>query len=189
MADKSAPTRRPGGRSASVLASVKAAVEELIAENGRERVTIPMVAERAGVQPSSVYRRWGDLATMINDVATYRLDPARPIATTGDLRTDLVSWASEIVRHYSVPVNAAMLRGGAASAGENESDCLRNRRAEVATLLAPADDGWLTVDRVVDHLVAPIIYRVIFLPSTLDDSTAEQLVADLFALRAAALAK
>src|SRR5579862_882907 len=47
--------KRPGGRSAAVLNSVKVAVEELVQEKGRERVTIPMVAERAGVNPTSVY--------------------------------------------------------------------------------------------------------------------------------------
>src|ERR1700712_1322466 len=110
-------TKRPGGRSAAVLNSVKIAVEELVQEKGRERVPIPMVAERAGVNPTSVYRRWGDLQTMINDIATYRLDPARPIPETGSLHDDLSEWAREIVSHYGNPVNAALLRGGAASAG------------------------------------------------------------------------
>src|ERR1700727_1998188 len=108
--------KRPGGRSAAVLNSIKVAVEQLVAEKGRERVTIPMVAERAGVNPTSIYRRWGDLQTMINDLATYRLDPNRPIPDTGDLRADLLEWSCEIIRHYSNPVNAALLRGGAASA-------------------------------------------------------------------------
>src|ERR1700744_1356328 len=104
--------KRPGGRSAAVLNSVKVAVEELVQEKGRERVTIPMVAERAGVNPSSVYRRWGDLATMINDVATYRLDPNRRPPDSGDLAADLTAWAEEVQTHYSDPTRAALLRGG-----------------------------------------------------------------------------
>ncbi len=188
MTTTTSQTRRPGGRSAAVLTSVKTAVEELIAEKGRERVTIPMVAERAGVQPSSVYRRWGDLPTMINDIATYRLDPSRPIATTGDLETDLVAWADGIVTHYSNPVNAALLRSGLATAGEVESDCLRNRRAEAQVLLAAASTppAGIDVERVIDHVVAPIVYRVIFQPWTLDPSPAPRLVGELFALEAAA---
>src|ERR1700712_3794350 len=91
--------KRPGGRSAAVLTSVKNAVEELVKEKGRERVTIPRVAERAGVNPTSVYRRWGDLQTMINDIATYRLDPERPMPESGGLRSDLTEWAREIVEH------------------------------------------------------------------------------------------
>ena len=122
--------KRPGGRSAAVLNSIKIAVEELVAEKGRERVTIPMVAERAGVNPT----------------------------------------------------NAALLRGGAASAGESESDCLRNRRAEAGMLVERyGKSSPITPDDVLNHLVAPIIYRVIFLPWTLDDTTADSLVEALFA--------
>jgi AcrR family transcriptional regulator len=184
MSTQTTPNKRPGGRSAAVLTSVKTAVEELVEERGRERVTIPMVAERAGVNPTSVYRRWGDLQTMINDIATYRLDPNRPIPETGSLREDLTQWAREIVAHYSRPVNAALLRGGAASAGETESDCLRNRRAEAGMIvLRYGDASPVTVDEVIDHLVAPIIYRVIFLPWTLDQDTAVALVDRLLAGR------
>jgi AcrR family transcriptional regulator len=163
------------------MSSVKTAVEELIAERGKDRVTIPLVAERAGVQPSSVYRRWGDLSTMINDIATYHLDPERPIAETGTVEGDLRGWAREIVEHYRNPVNAALLRGGAASAGEQESDCLRNRRTEATAIVARHPDSTLDPERVIDHLVAPIIYRVIFSPWTLDDTTADRLTDELFA--------
>ncbi|WP_344406753.1 TetR/AcrR family transcriptional regulator [Dactylosporangium fulvum] len=169
--------RRTGGRSAAVLSSIRAAVEELVRERGAERVTIPLVAERAGVNPTSVYRRWGDAATLINDIATYRLDPDRPIPDTGDLRADLVAWAGEVVEHYRKPVNAALLRGGAATAGERESDCLRNRRAEATMLVDRAGPGSpVTADEVIDGVIAPIAYRAIFLPWTLDEATAGRLV-------------
>src|ERR1700685_1286775 len=107
--------QRPGGRSAAVLSALKTAVEELVAERGSERVTLPMVAERAGVNPSSVYRRWGDLATMINDVATYRLDPHRRLPDSGDLVADLTAWAEEGQNHYSDPPPAPLFGGGAAA--------------------------------------------------------------------------
>jgi AcrR family transcriptional regulator len=172
--------QRPGGRSAAVLSALKTAVEELVAERGSERVTIPMVAERAGVNPSSVYRRWGDLATMINDVATYRLDPHRRLPDSGDLPADLTAWAEEVQTHYSDPTRAALLRGGAASAGEQESDCLRDRRAEAEIILGnAAPRSGLSVDDVIDGVLAPIIYRVIFLPWTLDERTARTLVGRL----------
>ena len=165
METKEAPVRRPGGRSAAVVSSIKKAVEGLVAERGRERVTIPMVAERAGVNPTSIYRRWGDLQTMINDLATYRLDPNRPIPDTGDLRADLLEWSREIIRHYSNPVNAALLRGGAASAGEG---------------IAAGDESTVRLDDVLNFLLAPIMYRIIFLPWTLEESLADECVERLF---------
>lgn len=178
MASDDSRRTRPGGRSAFVLAAITNAVEELVAERGGERLTVPMVAERAGVNHSSIYRRWGDIRTMINDLATYRLDPGRELPTSGDLRADLTAWAQEIAAHYRNPTHAALLRAGAAGAGKQESDCLRDRRAEADTLVASAPQG-LTGDEVIDHVVAPIIYRVIFLPWTLTDSTAADLVARL----------
>ncbi|WP_025156116.1 TetR/AcrR family transcriptional regulator [Leifsonia aquatica] len=177
--DEAAP-KRTGGRSAAVIHNVRTAVEELVKEKGSERVTVPMIAERAGVNPTSIYRRWGDLPTLINDIATYRLDPERPIPRTDDLHDDLVGWAREIVAHYSKPVNAALLRGGASSAGERQSDCLRNRRAEAGMLLQRHPDAPFSVDDVIDVVIAPIVYRVIFLPWTLDERTADQVVARLF---------
>jgi AcrR family transcriptional regulator len=180
--------QRPGGRSAAVLSALKTAVEELVAERGSERVTIPMVAERAGVNPSSVYRRWGDLPTMINDVATYRLDPDRRLPDSGDLATDLTAWAKEVQTHYSDPTRAALLRGGAASAGERESDCLRDRRAEAEIILGnAAQPSSVTVDDVIDGVLAPIIYRVIFLPWTLNEHTARRLVERLLQAHPAGL--
>ncbi|MFF7882719.1 TetR/AcrR family transcriptional regulator [Streptomyces sp. NPDC020794] len=178
MNAESSPRRRTGGRSAAVLASIRKAVEELIAERGSDAITVPMVAERAGVNHSSIYRRWGDARTMINDLATYRLDPERGLPDTGDVRADLAVWAQEMIGHYGVPVNAAILRGGAAAAGESESDCLRDRRAEAAAFAARSG-GVFSGDDVIDRVVAPIIYRVIFLPWTLSEIDARAYVDEL----------
>src|SRR3954471_16347195 len=163
----SAPVRRPGGRSAVVLSSIRFAVEDLVRERGAEKVTIPLVAERAGVNPTSVYRRWGDAAALLNDIATYRLDPERGLPHSGDLRADLIAWAGEIVEHYRKPINAALLRGGSASAGEQETDCLRNRRAEALAIVG--ETAALTADEIIDGVIGPIVYRAIFLPWTLDE--------------------
>jgi len=179
--------KRPGGRTAAVSNAIRAAVEELVAEKGSERVTIPMVAERAGVNPTTVYRRWPDAATMINDLATYRLDPDRPLLNTGDIRSDIVAWASEILNHYRKPINAAILRGGAAVAGDDESDCLHGRLDEAAILVQRAGDAAdVSAQDVIDHVLAPIIYRVIFLPATLTEDYAQRLTDTLFADRPSA---
>jgi AcrR family transcriptional regulator len=178
MLTEESPRRRVGGRSAVVLASIRKAVEELVTERGSEAITIPMVAERAGVNHSSIYRRWGDARSLINDLATYRLDPDRGLPATGDLRGDLTAWAQELISHYSIPVNAALLRGGAAAAGESESDCLRDRRAEAASFAARPGSTF-SGDEVIDRVVAPIIYRAIFLPWTLHEVDARAHVDEL----------
>jgi AcrR family transcriptional regulator len=172
--------RRTGGRSAEVLGRVKAALEELMAEQGPEAISIPVLAARAGVQPSSLYRRWGDIGSLMNQLATSKLNPDRPIPAGGAVLDDLAAWAQGLVDHYSRPENAAMLRAGAATSGSREADCLRDRRTEAAHIIGAAQDaGDIDVDRVLNQLVAPIIYRVIFLPWTIEPSFVPQLVGHL----------
>jgi AcrR family transcriptional regulator len=180
--EEEAPRRRVGGRSAVVLAAVRTAVEDLMAERGSDRLTIPLVAERAGINPTSIYRRWGDVSALITDVATFRLDPNRPLPDTGDFREDLTAWASELAAHFATPETAALLRAGAARAGDGDSDCTLKRRSEAAILVeraVAAGQPALTVDQVINHIVAPITYRAIFTPEALRPGIALQLVADI----------
>src|ERR1700758_2252983 len=71
--DRSSP--RPGGRSARVQKAVHRAVRELQADGGKGELTVPAVAARAGVTPSTIYRRWGTLSRLLSDVALERLRP------------------------------------------------------------------------------------------------------------------
>lgn len=97
------PMTRPGGRSARVQESVHAAVRALEAEQGRAALTVPLVAARAGVTPSTIYRRWGDLQELLSDVAVERLRPEAPPADHGALRTDLEAWAEQFLEEMASP--------------------------------------------------------------------------------------
>ena len=56
---------RPGGRAARVQAAVHQATHALIEEVGRAELTVPLIAARAGLTPSTIYRRGGDLADLL----------------------------------------------------------------------------------------------------------------------------
>ncbi len=77
---------RPGGRSARVQESIHSAVRDLLQEQDRATLTVPQIAARAGVTPSTIYRRWGDLPALLADVAIARLRPDSEPANTGSLR-------------------------------------------------------------------------------------------------------
>ncbi len=49
------------------------AVQKLLTAMDRAEVTVPMIAENAGVTPSTIHRRWGDLADLLADVAVARV--------------------------------------------------------------------------------------------------------------------
>lgn len=56
---------RPGGRAARIQAAVQEAVDALKQEMPSSAITVPMVACRAGVTPSTIYRRWGDVSQLL----------------------------------------------------------------------------------------------------------------------------
>src|ERR671925_645169 len=95
------PMMRPGGRSARVQESVHAAVRQLEAEVGRGALTVPLVAARAGVTPSTIYRRWGDLQELLSDVAVERLRPEAPPEDHGSLSADLQNWAAQFLEEMA----------------------------------------------------------------------------------------
>ncbi|CAN5757713.1 TetR/AcrR family transcriptional regulator [soil metagenome] len=189
MTTRTEQIKRPGGRSAQVQAQVQAALAQLISEQGRDHVTVPAVAERAGVSASSIYRRWGDMSGLLAETATQRLDPNRPLADKGNLRDDLLAWVTELMKHLSTPGSRSFLRAAAALAGSNDTDCLRNRKAEADVLVARAlarGEAAPEARQIVDHVVAPIVFRLVFGAAPLPSSMSEQLVGEALRLSAEA---
>jgi AcrR family transcriptional regulator len=177
--------RRTKGRSGLVIAAVRRAVEELLNEAQPEQISIPQVAQRAGVHPTSIYRRWGDIGTLVGEVVRYRLDPARPVSRTGDLRHDALAWANELAEHFCAPGNVALLRAGAALAGEDGKDCTTQWREEARTLIESGSangERELSADDLTSHVLAPIVYRAIFSKAPLGPAEIAELVDDAFAV-------
>lgn len=93
---------RTGGRSARVQTSIHAAVRDLLQEQERSALSVPMIAARAGVTPSTIYRRWGDLTSLLADAAVERLRPDEPV-DCGNLRDDLRTWVEVYLRKPTRP--------------------------------------------------------------------------------------
>jgi len=177
------PMVRPGGRSARVQESVHAAVRELSAELGRESLTVPLVAARAGVTPSTIYRRWGDLQELFSDVAVERLRPEAPPADLGSLREDLGAWAEQFLEEMASPPGRAYIRDALLGdpGGSNAGQCSVYAADQIDIVLARASERGEAVpdtERVIDRVVAPMMYRILFRPSRLDAAYARDLVGD-----------
>ncbi|MEU6446920.1 TetR/AcrR family transcriptional regulator [Streptomyces sp. NPDC046979] len=178
----SRPMVRPGGRSARVQASVHAAVRELASEVGRDALTVPMVAQRAGVTPSTIYRRWGDLQELLSDVAVERLRPETAPEDVGDLSADLTAWAEQFLDEMASPSGRAYIRDALLGDpdGGNAGQCSAYAAEQIDVILTRATArGERTPDTetVVDHVVAPLMYRILFRPAGLDAAHARRLVA------------
>ncbi|MFC9835109.1 TetR/AcrR family transcriptional regulator [Rhodococcus sp. NPDC127530] len=182
-----APGPRPGGRSARIQQAVHASTRKLLDERDRADITVPMIAADAGVTPSTIYRRWGDITEVFADVALERLRPDASPHETGSVRGDLVAWAQDYLEEMSSPVGRAALRDVVMSGdtirsenGTNQFKCATFCRTQIETILgrgepvgSPAQG---VVEHVIDHVVAPIIYRILFDLDPLEADRVEVLV-------------
>ena len=163
------PPLRPGGRSARVQAAVHQATRELTALHGRDALTLPLIAARAGVTPSTLYRRWGDLAELLADVSLARMRPEGEPADTGSFRGDLLAWAEQFHEEMSTDVGRALLQDVLASASRGENagacQCAQFTSGQITALVergAARGAAVPAVEEVMDRLVAPIVYRLLF---------------------------
>lgn len=158
---------RPGGRSARVQESVHQAVRDLLAEHGVADFTVPMIAARAGVTPSTIYRRWGDLSQLLADVAVERLRPDGEPADTGRVDTDLRAWAEQFFEEMTSDPGKAMVRDVMACAvrGGWQSQCAGYTRSQIQIILDRAGqrgEDAPEAELIMDRFVAPVMYRILF---------------------------
>ncbi|OIK25444.1 TetR/AcrR family transcriptional regulator [Streptomyces malaysiense] len=175
---------RPGGRSARVQASVHSAVRELLAEVGRDALTVPVIAQRADVTPSTIYRRWGDLAELLSDVAVERLRPDSEPEDHGDLRSDLTDWAEQFLDEMASGSGRAYIRDALLGDpdGSNAGRCSAYAAEQIDIIFARATgrgENTPDLEGAMDRVVAPMMYRILFRPAGLDAAYARRLVTDL----------
>ncbi|MEU3030154.1 TetR/AcrR family transcriptional regulator C-terminal ligand-binding domain-containing protein [Streptomyces incarnatus] len=178
--------KRPGGRSARVQAAVHRAVTDLAGERDVTQLTIPVVAERAGVNPTTVYRRWGTLGALLAEVAALRGTDAPP-SSSGDLRTDLEAYAVRTLADLTRPGGIAFFRAEVSpDVDERRSglrECLQRATAGLDMVLEASRGRGETpppLERLLDQIVAPLYFRVVFSVPDTDETYARGLVADLF---------
>ncbi|MCF1504327.1 TetR/AcrR family transcriptional regulator [Afifella sp. H1R] len=157
---------RPGGRSARVQAAVHQAVRDIQREAGREELTVPAIAARAGVTPSTIYRRWGDLSQLLSDVALERLRPDGAPADTGSFRSDMEAWLAQYIDEMSSAFGRSVLRdlvGGQTSVNAGECACaLREQFEVIRERAARRGESPPDSEALMDHVFAPLVYRLLF---------------------------
>jgi AcrR family transcriptional regulator len=191
---QAATGRRPGRpRSAEAHQAIIAATLQMLMEQGFSRLSMERVADLAGVGKATIYRRWKGKAELVAEAIT-SLRIEQPPPDEGSLRADLQELAKQqlavIHAQPRFPRLAPLLLAESADDPElhglvraNLVDPIRGMVAELVRRAMTRGElrKDLDVERVVDILHAPIIYRFLILGADLSriDETYTQSVLDI----------
>jgi AcrR family transcriptional regulator len=103
-------TRRRGGRSARVRAAVMTAARQELAEYGYAGMSAARIADRAGVNRTTVHRRWPNLEDLVSEALLDSASDAIAIPDTGSVRGDLLLLLHEIARYIDSEPSRSMIR-------------------------------------------------------------------------------
>jgi AcrR family transcriptional regulator len=161
---------RPGGRSARVRAAVQAATLDELAAAGYADLTIEAVAERAGVNRTTIYRRWPNKRSLVlGALLDYAADQL-PIPDTANLRRDLQLLGQTIDTDLRRPQAHALMytlvadRPGSSELSDVRTQLWADRLRQAQAIPRRAiERGELAADTdpaaVIDMLVGPIYLR------------------------------
>src|ERR1700754_791848 len=107
---------RLGGRSARVKEAVLRAAVELLEESEVADLTVERLAGRAGVNKTTIYRRWRDLDGLIADVLSQLGALHVPIPDTGDFDRDLAELAESLREAITAQAGGKVMTALAAAA-------------------------------------------------------------------------
>lgn len=180
-------TTRPGGRTSRVRSAVFGATLAVLADLGYAGLSIERIAERSGVNKSTIYRRWQTkeavLAAAVDDVASTGF----PIPVTGSIDEDLRAFGRGLVDFLTdqSPSTTGLVRAlfyDAArepSIAELRRNFFANRYHEAAKMIEtavkhrtlPAD---VDAREFVGLIAAPIYYRQLVTDERLDYAVADR---------------
>ena len=146
--------RPPQRRGAPVVDRVLGIALEDLARLGYHRLSVPEIAARAGLNKTSVYRRWPTKQALIGAALERALGHDAPLPDAGSLRADMLSFALTAAAWAASPVGRGVMRTLLADGDDPEirtllSDLLREqatgplalfRRAEARGELPPGAD-------------------------------------------------
>ncbi|WP_043475761.1 TetR/AcrR family transcriptional regulator [Kitasatospora sp. MBT66] len=142
--------RRPGGRAARVREAVLTAALAVLAEEGVAGLSIAVVAARAGVNETTVYRRWGSREKLVLDAMITGSTEGIPVPDTGDVRTDLAAFARALADYLATPTGRGVARAAALSSEDPEL-----AEAWHAFWRSRLDQAGVIVDRAVERRELP----------------------------------
>ncbi|MFF7991576.1 TetR/AcrR family transcriptional regulator [Kitasatospora xanthocidica] len=181
---------RQGGLAAAVRDGERAALEvhRETGGGGIARLSIADVAARAGVNETTVYRRWGSREKLVLDAMLTASDEGIPVPDTGAVRADLAAFARALAGYLATPLGRSVVRAAALSSddpvlAESWQTFWRSRLAQAGVIVRrAAERGERPVDTdaglALELLCAPLRTRALLGHRPLEPDLPERL-ADL----------
>lgn len=177
---------RVGGRSERVVRDVLAAAVWALSTRGYAELSMEEVADRAGVNKTTVYRRWPTKGELVGAAVRAVADQQEPLPDTGSLREDLVALVAQMLAFVAKPEGKAIARLITTERGDPHIDrlgrALKEESYQRRGLLVerakargelPADaDARLLLEAV----LSPLVSRVVRFDEHVDDETIAALV-------------
>lgn len=101
---------KPQLRGAKVSKKIFSVTVAELARVGLERLTIPEVARRAGVNKTSIYRRWPTKEALVKAALGESMEHVRELEDTGTLEGDLHGLIRRVADFIESPRGGAMVR-------------------------------------------------------------------------------
>jgi AcrR family transcriptional regulator len=98
---------------------------ELLAEGGHPALSFEAIAQRAGVNRTTLYRRWGTREAVMLDALLEQGRERVPIPDTGSLHGDLVAYGEAIAKSLVTPETEALVRAVVSSRDAPLADASR----------------------------------------------------------------
>lgn len=178
------PTRgRP--RDPEVDHAILRAARSVLARRGFTGTSMEEIARTAGVGKDTLYRRWNSKESLVRHLLTVLAEENVPIPSEEDPRFALFVFLQDIVRFNTQSDFGGIVAGVVGESARNPglADAFRDFWTERRNILAeliremvspsPADDE---VDKIIDHIVGPIYYRLLLTGAPLDDEYLWELV-------------
>ena len=176
---------RTGGRSARVREAVLSAVLHELDVNGYAALSVEAVALRAGVNKTTVYRRWPTLDDLLVDALTEWSHDAIPGHDTGNIETDLLTLGRELADQLNGGIGrqivAVVLTAGLRSPQLREATrrYFDQQAVRAEPIVAQAiDRGELPANTDANALLttfrAPLFYRMVTTGDPIDEDAIAQ---------------
>jgi AcrR family transcriptional regulator len=193
-------TTRPGGRTSRVRSAVFEAALAVLGDLGYVGLSIERIAERSGVNKTTIYRRWQTKEAVLAAALDEMASAGFPMPITGSIDDDLRAFGHGIVDFLTddTPSTAALVRALFSDAAREPliAELRRNffaHRYRDATKMVDAaiEQGTLPADvdarEFVGLVAAPIYYRHLVTEEPLDYAVSDRAALNaLTAVRAGA---